>query len=340
VREDIENHFAKPAIAAYSHKGEQYCIPLTTESIVLWYNRDAMEEADLTPPREIENDPDKGNWNTLVEYAKVLNKGSGPDRERFGLVASGPISDYGLQIGTGNFLYANGGRYLNEDGTQWILNSPESREAHQYVLDLIYEHDVHPDVATLSVWATTRTMFQTGQAAMVVEGEFLRRYLWGVRAPKEGIPFNYDLALLPFSPKKTQGMVYHCLGVPIMKDSKHPDEAWKWLKVIASLEGQQNVTDHWGSRGADERTYEPWLAANAGGGPDGLNFDAISRSDVFGVPFPVSPYLVSPALLEPHTRIMYDLILQRKVDLEKGLVDMEEEINGRIEKSMKEMGVT
>ncbi|MBV7333490.1 sugar ABC transporter substrate-binding protein [Chloroflexi bacterium TSY] len=337
VKESYEQHFAPPAVAAYTFENQAYTVPITSESIVFWYNVDAMEEAGLTPPREIENDPEQWNWNTLVEYAGVLNEGEGRDRARFGIICSGPRSDYGLQIGFGNFIYANGGQFLNEDGNECVLNSPENEAAIKFVRDFIYEQDVHPEITSLMEWQNPRVSFLSQQVGMMVEGEFLRRYLWGTRAPSDGISFNYDLAKMPFIDGQ-RAMVYHCLGAPILKDSSHAEEAWKWLQVISSQEAQQLITDFWGSRGADARTYESWLASS-GGGPEGINIAAITDSDEFGIPFPVSPFLESAALLEPMTRILYDLVLQNQMDIVEGLAQVEEETNGRLQKSMEEMGV-
>ncbi len=231
-------------------------------------------------------------------------------------------------------------KFFNEDGTKWTLNSPEGKEALQLVKDLIHKYDVHPTMDTIinPYSVELRTMFQTGGLAMITHGEYFRRDLWGARAPKDGIKFKYDLALHPFSPKKQQGIVYHTLGVPIMQASKHPEEAWKWLKVIASLKSQQLVTDGWGSRGADSRTYEPWLKRNADNGPAGLNYDAIVRADAIGVPYPVSPNVTYTAVSETVDRVVGDLILMDKVSVDEGLATMEEEINKKIDTAIRERG--
>lgn len=335
VAGDIEDYFAKPSVTTYTYEDNLYCVPLTSESQVLWYNLDAIEEAGLTPPREMENDPDQWNWDTLVEYALALTEGKGRDRQRFGLVS------IGIQEGWGSLAVANGAKFFSDDGTKWVLNSPEGKEALQLSSDLIHVHDVHPTMDTIidPYSVELRTMFQTGQLAMLTHGEYFRRDLWGARMPSDGIPFRYDLALHPFSPKREQGIVYHTLGVPIIGQSQYPDETWKWLKVIASQEAQQMVTDGWGSRGADERTYAPWLERNADGGPEGLNYDAIIRSDAIGTPFPVSPHVSYTAILETTDRVVGDLVLMDKMSVDEGLVTMEEEINQKIETSMRERGL-
>jgi multiple sugar transport system substrate-binding protein len=339
ISESFAEHYARPSVAAYSLDGASYTVPMTSESIVMWYNLDAIEEAGLVAPREIEDDPDAWNWTTLVEYADALNIGTGRDRERFGIICSGYRDAYGLQTGFGNFVYSNGGSFMSEDGKSCTFDSPENAEALQFVYDFIYTHDTHPEITSLLDSQSVRTVFLNQQSGLLLEGEFLRRYLWGAQAPSEGISFRYDLAKMPFI-NGERAMVYHCLGAPILKDSANPDATWKWLSVIGSLEAQQLITDTWGSRGSDTRTYASWLEADGHGGPDGINVAAITNSDEFGVPFPVSPYMQTSELLEPITRVIYELVLQNSMPVGEGLTEVQREISERLERSMREMGIS
>lgn len=340
LQDSLDKHFVKASVDTYTYRDELYCMPLTCESIVFWYNKDAIENAGLTPPAEIEDDPKLWNWETLRQYALSLNKGTGLQRERYGVACAGnnDKDGGGFKQGYGSFLLSNGGQFLNEEGTKCIINSPESKETLQFMLDLIYKHDVHPTVDSIQR-ATLRTMFQTGQVGMDLEGEFFSRYLWGTNAPKTGIPFKYDLAKIPFSPKGKRVGFFNALGAPILRQSKHPEETWKWLTVIGSLEGQQLITDFWGSRAPDKRTYASWLEAGAGGGEKGLNYKAIPDSDSFGVPQPCSPYVLGDQFREPLNRIVFDLILQGKVDPEEGLAKAEREVTAVIEQAIKEKGL-
>src|SRR5687768_16050832 len=101
--------FAEPALQRYRHKNELYAIPITNESIVLWYNADLVRQAGLTPPAELENDPQKWSWDTLLDYARQLNRGREQNRDVFGLFV-GP----GIQGSWGNLVYSNGGRIVND----------------------------------------------------------------------------------------------------------------------------------------------------------------------------------------------------------------------------------
>jgi multiple sugar transport system substrate-binding protein len=300
--------YVPAAIQGYSFQGDLYGVPTVNEGIFLWYHKDAIVEAGLTPPAEIEDDPAQWTWDTVLEYANQLNQGEGFRRDRFGIIATSAKGINGFSESWGNLVYANDGRYLDEAGEEFLFDSPQVAEAVQWVVDLTHTHDVQPNPGEMSAASILdRAMFQNGQLGMVVQGEYFRRYLWGSGKPSEPIPFAYDFALMPFSPstgKRTN--IYHGNGSFMTTQSTKPDAAWQWLKVIFTPEAQQIITDNWGSRGAHRGTYESFLSSNAGGGPDGLNYAAFTKVDEGTVAYPTTAYLTKEAMMEPTVRIMYD----------------------------------
>ena len=55
-----------------------------------------------------------------------------------------------IQCITSGLAYARGARFLDDEGEKWLFNTPEARETVQYIVDLIYKHDVHPDAGESS----------------------------------------------------------------------------------------------------------------------------------------------------------------------------------------------
>lgn len=338
VMERLRNEFVPASIVGPSFEGQLFGIPIVTEAIVLWYHKDAIEEAGLTPPREIEDDPEQWNWDTMREYALAINKGTGFTRERFGFYCLGGKHPWGMSESWGNLVYARGGRVLSEDGLNWTMNTPETAEALQYIVDLTFEDDVHPNAGDLSAaGARDRTMFQNGQLGMVVSGEYFRRYLWGSNAPSEGIPFEYDLAQMPFCPptgKRTN--IYHGIATVMSSQAKNPDAVWKWLKVLSTLEAQEVISQNWGSRAAHRGTHPGWIATNAGDGPDGLNYETISKADADTIPYPSSPVATVFELMDPVVRLWYDNIMVGTMSVQDGLDQMEAECSAILEKGLME----
>jgi len=327
--QELKN-FAQPALQAYRHKGELYAIPITNESIVLWYNADLFRQANLTPPAEIENDPQKWSWDTLLDYARRLNRGREQNRDVFGLHI-GP----GIQGSWGNLVYSNGARIVNDAGSKMVLSDPAAVEAVQWSVDTIWKSDVNPQPATTAA-EPNRVLFANGRLAMVWDGEYFRRYLFGPQTP-QGLPFKFDLAQIPFAPRtRKRSNVFHTLGLTMVRDTKVPDGAWDYLRVFASKDAQQYVTDGWGSRGGNQRTYEPWLRSNAGGGPP-ANYAAIVKSDTHGGPYPASPYIGANDLVEPLNRIMPE-IFKNQLAVRTGLEQIDQETNAKLEPAAKAAG--
>ncbi|MGH2353969.1 MAG: ABC transporter substrate-binding protein [Chloroflexota bacterium] len=315
--------FSPPALQAYRYKNELYAIPVTSETIVLWYNEDLIRQANLPLPHEIENDAQKWSWDTLLDYARKLNRGRGQDREVFGLWVGA-----GIQASWGNLVHSNGGRILSEDGAKMVLSEASAVDAVQWAVDAIWKHDLAPQPATTKA-TPNRELFALGKLAMVWDGEYFRRYLFGPRTP-QGVPFKFNLAQIPFAPRtRKRANIFHSLALPILRDAKAPDAAWQYLRVFAGKDAQQFITDDWGSRGGNQKTYEPWLESNAGGGPP-ANYAAIVKSDAHGVPYPASPYLASNELTEYLNQLMPQ-IFESTLPVRTGLQQIDQQTNARLE---------
>jgi multiple sugar transport system substrate-binding protein len=319
---DELKHFAPAALEAHSADRQLYAIPTTNESIVCWYNEDLLRQHNLRPPHEFEDDSQRWTWDTLLEYARTLNRGQGQDRALFGLWAG--ITN--VQTSWGNFVYSNGGRIITDDGARLTLAEPPNVEAIQWAVDTIWKHDVQPHLATIQA-TPNRTLFQQGRLALLIEGEFFRRYLYGPQTP-QGTPFKYNLAQLPFAPRTRQRhIVFNSLGLPALK-AGNPEAAWQYLTVFATKDAQQFITDKWGSRGGHRLSYEPWLRNNADGGQP-ANYAAIVKADGYGKPQLASPYLWQNELQEPLTRILPQ-IYDNQLPVRTGLQQIDQETNQRL----------
>ena len=325
--QDNLKEFAKPALDSYTARGELHAIPVTNESQVIFYNRDAVEKAGLQPPEEFEDDPRRWNWDTLVDYAKKLNKGSAFDREAFGTRMLEPD----VQGGWGNWVYSNGGAYISPDGMKCVLDSPEAVKALQWILDFRYKHDVSPGPEQLAAAQQTRiSFFQTQKVAIEPDGEYFRRYLYGPQAPKDGLKFKFGVAQYPFAPNGKRAQMFHTLALPINRASKNADAMWEYLRHFSTKEAQQFITDMWGSRGGHTGTYQSFI--NDQNKPK-ANWAAIVKADAYGVPLPISPFLTWGELYQPFTKVFGDLVMQGKLDPEAGVKQIVAEVQRSIDKN-------
>jgi hypothetical protein len=123
--------------------------------------------------------------------------------------------------------------------------------------------------------------------------------------------------------------VFHALGLPLIRGTPRPEAGWQYLTVFMTEPAQQFITDGWGSRGGNQKTFEPWLKTNAGGGPP-ANWSAITKADSSAIPVGASPYLDEAELYEPVMRLMAQ-IYDNKVPVREGLQQIDREVNAKLQ---------
>jgi multiple sugar transport system substrate-binding protein len=89
------------------------------------------------------------------------------------------------------FIFSNGGQVVNEAGTQLLLDSPEAAEAIQAETDLMWVQHVTPTPAQDQNLPSYVTMFQTGNLAMHISGQWTLLDYASVKG------LNFGVAVLP-----------------------------------------------------------------------------------------------------------------------------------------------
>jgi len=146
-----------------TYQGELYGLAPGVNSLALFYNKDLLDAAGITPPT---------TWDELRAAAKALTQG-----DTYGFAFSG-VNNY---EGTWQFMpwmWSNGG---NEDD----LNSPENAEALDFLASLITDGSASESVVGYSQ-GDVNNQFIAGKAAMMENGP------WQIPSLKEaGINFGY-----------------------------------------------------------------------------------------------------------------------------------------------------
>jgi sn-glycerol 3-phosphate transport system substrate-binding protein len=136
--------------------GKTYGIPFQRSTVVLYWNKDAFQEAGLDPERA------PADWGEHVAFAEKLTKREG-----------GNVTRWGTQIPSSGFPYwlfqalttEAGAVLMNEQGDRTFFDKPEVVEALQYWVDLGTKHKV---MATGIVeWGTTPKDFFERKIAMM-----------------------------------------------------------------------------------------------------------------------------------------------------------------------------
>lgn len=213
-----------PLKAAYSYNGEAYSWPRDYDTIAIALNLNLLEEAGLSYPSDA--DAFAGwDWAALHSYAEPLTKKEGDRTTQFGLLAPNTY-----QEGYFNWVYSNGGTFLNEERNKFTLNEPAAVEAlRDYVS---YRQNGQAPSAEALQGQDSNAMFYTGRLAMAIVGS------WNIKPFNDNIKdFEYDLAPIPYAPTGKSICMIHGLGDTIDKAAKNPDQSFQWVSYLGSKDG-------------------------------------------------------------------------------------------------------
>lgn len=229
------NKFPTGLTQIYNFEGKQYAIPKDFDTIGLWYNKTMFDEAKLAYPNE------NWTWDDLYKAAKALTKNG-----KYGILA--PFHN---QEGYYNFVYQNDGTIITADKKSGY-DDPNTIEALKYYINFIRE-GLSPEIYGDSERAEA---MQNGLAAM---GFFGSWNLSGFTA-NEYMAKNFDVAPLPKG--KKQATIFNGLGNAIAHNTKHPEEAWKFVEYLSSKEGQFRQAELGIAISAYDGAAEQWVSSN------------------------------------------------------------------------------
>lgn len=207
-------------------EGRFYGLPRDGGAFVdraIYYNMDLFKEAGLPFPKWNKEKPEATwSWDEFLQIAKKLTKDVNGD---------GKIDQWGFNNSIDSFpiyVWSNGGDIFNEK-MECVLDKPEAYEAIQWFADLRVKHGVMPRPEQV---AGAGDLFITGRVAME-NGAYMRAQAY----LDAKVPFKFGLA--PY-PRGKVGLVNLAMVHPLVicSGSKHPEEAWKFIKYTLSSENQ------------------------------------------------------------------------------------------------------
>lgn len=204
--------------------GVLYSIPFQRSTEIMYYNKDAFIEVGLDP----ESPPT--TWDELLEYAQKLTK----------VDADGNVTRWGIGIDGDNAQWwlggmclqnsVDGSNLMNSDGTEVYFNTPEVKEALQFVCDLSQKYQVMP--TGIQKWTDLPTQFLDGQYAMIYHTS------GNLTNIAENATFEFGAAFLPGNKRNGActggGSFYISEGIP----QENKEAAWKFIRYVTSPEAQ------------------------------------------------------------------------------------------------------
>jgi multiple sugar transport system substrate-binding protein len=206
-------------IAQTFYKGGRYGIPRHFSPMLMFINQDLFRKSGLADP------PADWTWDKFVEIARRLTQSTGNVRTQWGfdLIGPGDLAGDALTI---PIVRSLGGDLFSDDGMRLALAEPKSVEAMQWLIDLSNVHHIAPIISESSGG------FAGGRVAMNL---FAFYRIMQLRSAN--VPFEWDVAQIPQGPA---GRVNRGASGThaVVSTSKHPEEAWQWIKFLAGREAQ------------------------------------------------------------------------------------------------------
>jgi len=194
--------------------GKTWGIPLNNDVWQqMYYNKDMFAAAGLDP----ENPPQ--TWDEMLAACEVLNQ----PPNQYCVALLGHMEWAAVLMDS--FIYSNGGTVVNPEGTKATINSPEAVEALKWYQQL--EKFAPPGTGS-RVESDAVASFTAGQSAAVLVGS------WQQDTFKGYPDLNWGVANTPAPAGKTFHGALGGWNMSIYADSKHPDEAWKYVEFLAS----------------------------------------------------------------------------------------------------------
>lgn len=199
--------FYDAALNAFAYQDNQYGLPITFSTVVLFYNKDLFDAAGVAYPT------DGWTWDDVLAAAKKLTD---PGKRVWGIYQ--PIQFWEFY----KTAVAAGGGLQVSPSVQ--IDTPENRAALHYLVDKVRSSAVMPTDAQLSGMAN-EDFFAAGNLGMIVSG------IWMFDKFSQA-PFDWDIAVEPGSARKATH--FFANAAVIAKKSDKQDAAWQWVKFLAS----------------------------------------------------------------------------------------------------------
>jgi len=210
--------FLPAAIEEGKYKGNLYGLNVLFGSILVYYNKSLVKQVGLEDPYKVW-ERGEWTWGRFQTYAKAMTtRDAGGKVKTFGTAY--PANPIPLVT-----AWAYGGDIMDSTQTRTTLGSEGAVQGWKFWYDLRYVHGAAP---TPAQGANSVFGFESGKLGMHID--------WMGMTPRfreVATSFEWDVVPIPSGPKSSQGVLK---GNPLVMsaETKHPQEAWKFIKFITS----------------------------------------------------------------------------------------------------------
>jgi multiple sugar transport system substrate-binding protein len=217
--------FLPATIIANTYRGNIYGVPCYLGAGLFYYRTDLLDKYKFDPPQ---------SWTEMLSQGKVIIES---ERNPALHIYSAQFKQYeGLVCNMLEFIWSRGGGVVDPQGHRILLDRPASIEAVSFVRDHIIGKAAPPgainyeEPESLEVFIQGRALYHRNWP-----------YAWAVAndPEKSRVAGKIGVGTLPafegHSPASTLGG----WQFGVSRWSQHPDQAWKFVKFMTSLESQR-----------------------------------------------------------------------------------------------------
>ncbi len=204
------------ALAAFQYNGEQYALPETFSTVLLFYNADLFDEAGVDYPT-----PD-WTWEEAVAAAETITE---LRDNTWGLFSPVQFWEFYKKAGQNGEC-----SFFNDDMTESTINSPACVETLETMIGFM-NIGIMPTQAQLS-GVSDSELFLSGDLGMLVTG------IWMFGAFEEA-EFAWDIEIEPAMNQK--GHHFFANGVAVSSTTANPEAAALWAEFLTASEVAANV---------------------------------------------------------------------------------------------------
>ncbi len=220
------NAYYPQVLDRFTVDGQTYAMPNNTApECVVYYNKDAFDEAGLPYPTD--------NWtyeDFVADAQKVMKRDAQGNVTRWGF-----IDDWVMDEA---WVYDFGGSFTDDikHPTKWTFaTDPNTLKGEQFRADLINKYKVMPPPSSQTSMGGVGHvyMFTNRTAAMFLSG------IWKTSIISLEKNLRWDVAMLPKGPGGMRGFSTGGSAFCILKSSAHKKEAWELVKYLSGPECQK-----------------------------------------------------------------------------------------------------
>lgn len=206
-------------------------VPYRIETHAILYNRGAFEAAGLDPAVPPQT------WAELVETAKAL---TGDGKFGFAITGGGEVGNTIFR--SLPFLWMNGGGILSDDGTEVIVNSPESVAAVKFYTDF-YLDGLSPTSTLENDGTANRRLFIAESVAMYQSGQF---DVGSIRQENPNV--DIGVAMIPHPEGADTAAILGGWSLVLPSDAKNPEDARVFMAFLNEADSMAVLTDTFPAR--------------------------------------------------------------------------------------------